>query len=47
MGAIFAIRKGMSLLDVQRMLGHQSMDTTKIYLDLDDSDLKYQHDKFF
>lgn len=45
--ATFAIRKGMSLLDVQRMLGHQSMDTTKIYLDLDDSDLKYQHDKFF
>lgn len=45
--ATFAIRKGMSLLDVQRMLGHESVETTKIYLDLDDSDLKYQHDKFF
>lgn len=45
--ATFAIKKGMSLLDVQRMLGHASIETTKIYLDLDDSDLKYQHDKFF
>ena len=45
--ATFAIKKGMSLLDVQRMLGHESIETTKIYLDLDDSDLKYQHDKFF
>lgn len=45
--ATFAIRKGMSLLDVQRMLGHACIETTKIYLDLDDSDLKYQHDKFF
>ena len=45
--ATFAIKKGMSLLDVQRMLGHVNIETTKIYLDLDDSDLKYQHDKFF
>lgn len=45
--ATMAIKKGMSLIDVQRMLGHESMDTTKIYLDLDDTDLKYQHDKIF
>lgn len=45
--ATIAIKKGMSLIDVQRMLGHESMDTTKIYLDLDDTDLKYQHDKIF
>lgn len=45
--ATFALKKGMSLLDVQRMLGHESVDTTRIYLDLDDTDLKYQHDKYF
>lgn len=45
--ATMAIKKGMSAMDVQRMLGHVSMETTRIYLDLDDSDLKYQHDKFF
>lgn len=45
--ATLALRKGMSVLDVQKMLGHANLDTTKIYLDLDDNDLKYQHDKFF
>lgn len=44
--ATMAIKKGMSLIDVQRMLGHENLDTTKIYLDLDDTSLKYQHDKF-
>lgn len=44
--ATVAIKKGMSLVDVQRMLGHESLDTTKIYLDLDDTDLRYQHEKF-
>ena len=41
-----AIKKGMSIMDVQRMLGHESIETTKIYLDLDDSNLKFQHEKF-
>lgn len=41
-----AIKKGMSIVDVQRMLGHESLDTTKIYLDLDDTDLRYQHEKY-
>lgn len=45
--ATMALRKGMSIFDVQRMLGHKNIETTKIYLDLDDSDLKYQHDKYF
>lgn len=42
-----ALRKGMSILDVQKLLGHESIDTTRIYLDLDDADLRYQHNKFF
>lgn len=45
--ATLALRKGMSIFDVQRMLGHRNIETTKIYLDLDDTDLKYQHDKYF
>lgn len=43
--ATTAIKKGMSVIDVQRMLGHEKLDTTKIYLDLDDTDLRYQHEK--
>lgn len=45
--ATIAYRKGMSAVDIQKMLGHASLETTRIYLDLDDNDLKYQHDKFF
>lgn len=41
-----ALKRGMSVLDIQRMLGHESVETTKIYLDLDDTDLKYQHEKY-
>lgn len=45
--ATMALKKGMTIVDVQRMLGHENLDTTKIYLDLDDSDLAYQHAKVF
>lgn len=45
--ATTAIKKGMSLIDVQRMLGHSSIETTKIYLDLDNTNLAFMHDKFF
>ena len=41
-----ALKRGMSIIDIQRMLGHENVDTTRIYLDLDDTDLKYQHEKF-
>lgn len=41
-----AIKRGMSITDVQRILGHESLETTKIYLDLNDSDLQFQHQKF-
>lgn len=45
--ATIAYKKGMSAVDIQKMLGHASLETTRIYLDLDDTDLKYQHDKYF
>ena len=45
--ATLALKKGMAITDVQRMLGHENLDTTKIYLDLDNTDLAYQHTKIF
>lgn len=44
--ATIALKRGMTILDVQRMLGHEYIETTKIYLDLDDTSLKYQHERF-
>lgn len=44
--ATIALRRGMNLTDIQRMLGHESLETTKIYLDMDDSNLEAQHRKF-
>ena len=44
--ATIALRHGMAITDIQRMLGHASLETTQIYLDLDDSDLEYQHRKY-
>lgn len=44
--ATIALRRGMRVTDIQRMLGHESLETTRIYLDLDDSDLEVQHRKF-
>ena len=41
-----AIKRGMSVIDVQRILGHESLETTRIYLDLDDSSLKFLHQKY-
>ncbi len=44
--ATIALRRGMNIIDIQRMLGHENLDTTKIYLDLDDSNLEMQHRRF-
>lgn len=44
--ATMALRKGMSLIDVSRMLGHEQIDTTKIYLDLNEKDLEIAHEKY-
>lgn len=44
--ATIALRRGMGLTDIQRMLGHESLETTKIYLDMDDSNLEMQHKKY-
>lgn len=44
--ATFALRRGMPIEQVSKMLGHESIETTQIYLDLSEQDLKESHRKF-
>lgn len=44
--ATMALKRGMSLELVSKMLGHENVGTTQIYLDLNDDDLKQAHRKF-
>lgn len=44
--ATFALRCGMPIEQVSKMLGHESIETTQIYLDLSDRDLKRAHEKY-
>ena len=41
-----ALRRGMPLLTVSKMLGHESIGTTQIYLDIDESEVRDAHKKF-
>ena len=45
-GATFALRNGMKVEDVSRILGHESLDTTQIYLDIDDKTVQINHEKY-
>lgn len=44
--ATMALRKGMPIEYVSKMLGHESIETTQIYLDLNEEELAYQHRKY-
>ena len=44
--ATLALKRGMSLNDVRRFLGHTSVDTTLQYIDTTGSDLKLEHEKY-
>lgn len=44
--ATFALRRGMPIEQVSKMLGHESIDTTQIYLDLTEEELQQAHKKF-
>lgn len=44
--ATLALRRGMPLEQVGRMLGHEDLATTQIYLDLNDDELKQAHRKY-
>ena len=45
-GATFALRSGMPLLTVSKMLGHENIGTTQIYLDISNKELQIAHEKF-
>lgn len=45
-GATFALRKGMPIEKVSKLLGHESIETTQIYLDLSEDDLSLAHKKY-
>lgn len=41
-----AVRKGMPIEQVQKMLGHATLNTTQIYVNVSDMDVKISHDKY-
>lgn len=45
-GATFALRKGMPIEQVSKLLGHESIETTQIYLDISEFELEQAHRKF-
>lgn len=44
--ATMALRRGMPIEQVSKMLGHENISTTQIYLDLSENDLAYAHSKY-
>lgn len=45
-GATMALRAGMPLLTVSKLMGHESIETTQIYLDISDEELEASHEKY-
>lgn len=45
-GATNALRSGMPLITVSKLLGHENIGTTQIYLDISDKELETAHEKF-
>lgn len=45
-GATMALRSGMPLLTVSKLLGHESVETTQIYLDVSEEELEQMHKKY-
>lgn len=44
--ATLASRKGMPIEQIQKMLGHATINTTQIYVDVSDEDVKMSHEKY-
>ena len=45
-GATMALRAGMPLMTVSKLLGHSNIGVTQIYLDISDDELEEAHRKF-
>ena len=45
-GATMALRNGMPLIQVSKLLGHESIGTTQIYLDISDEELQQAHKRY-
>ena len=45
-GATFALRRGMPIEQVSKLLGHESIETTQIYLDISERELEQSHKKY-
>lgn len=45
-GATMALRAGMPLIKVSKLLGHENIGTTQIYLDISDKELEQAHEKY-
>ena len=44
--ATMALKRGMPIEQVSKMLGHEQLTTTQIYLDLSERDLEIAHEKY-
>ena len=45
-GATFALRTGMPLMTISKLLGHANIAVTQVYLDINDEDLEAEHGKY-
>ncbi len=45
-GATFALRSGMNIMTVSKLLGHANIAVTQVYLDIDDEELEDAHGKY-
>ena len=44
--ATLAAKKGMPIEQIQRMLGHSTLNTTQIYVNVSDNDVEQSHEKY-